>query len=224
MTALIAALLVLVMPYSGRASAARPQRVVTDIAGWTHPTKAVLRGAGVDLKRVELHRAGVYPVFFVSGPSIGPIVTAAFASRLAAANGWFALEIRHAVDPNDPSLVAPANESSILVDQIVVVTTDRAKQRVTVRRLLSDADVLRRVTKAIGFTPQTVDNGGETVHIRLVLDDVPAVPFAAPGFWTAAVIEDHADHVVTRQRYDVDASTGAIWAVDVDLHRTRVKG
>jgi hypothetical protein len=205
-------------------ASADADRVVTDIASWTHPTKAVFASSRATLRRVELHRGGTYPVFFVSGPSLGPVATRAFAAKLSAANGWWSSEIRHVTAAGLADVGQSASaEGDIDVDEVVVLTTKRAGRTVSVRPLLSADAALDRAAKALGAdAARSVVVNGERVSFTLMLESPPAVPFTAPGWWSVSLGEDHTDHRVTIRRVDVDASTGAVWEVD-PVEGTRTK-
>jgi hypothetical protein len=196
--------------------AASPDRVITDVAVWKHPTKDVLVGAHFHLERVEMHKGAVYPVFFVSGPAVA--VSPALGKALSAANGWWSSEIRHVTAEGLARLADPSAEGDIDVDQIIVLSTKRAKKTVTVHRLVSADQAVDRVAKAVKFDAyKPVVLGGEKITFSMIVDGAPILPFASSGSsgsWSVSVGENHPDHRVTLHRYEVDAVTGAVWEVD----------
>ena len=204
--------------------AAKPDRIITGIGGWTHPTKVVFAGTRLRLERVELHRQSLYPVFFVSGPPIGTVVNAAFTTRLSAANGWWSSEIRHVTDTGlDTIRSGGTSDGAIDVDEIAVITTKRSRRTAGLTLLLSAdraVDAVARSAKVGATRPVVV--GGEEVSMSLMIESPPVVPYATPGYWSVSVGENHPDHRVTLRRFDVNASTGAVWEVD-PVEGTRTK-
>ena len=85
-------------PGKGPLGYGAPTRVVTDLAAFHHPTRAVIDAEGLKLVRVELYRKGEYPVFFVEAEGAYPVrekggAFRAFAARLVEKNNGFACEL-----------------------------------------------------------------------------------------------------------------------------------
>jgi hypothetical protein len=105
-------------PGNGPLGYGTPSSVVTDMANFHHPTRAVIEEEGLRLVRIERYEKRNYPVFFVEASGPFPIrekadAFRAFAAKLVRKNGSFACELsigpkgdryqldRHAETPHD---------------------------------------------------------------------------------------------------------------------------
>ncbi|EFM11388.1 hypothetical protein PaecuDRAFT_1834 [Paenibacillus curdlanolyticus YK9] len=80
----------------------KKDRVITDIAGWEHPVKAILQDKPYELSEVELSQDGTYPTFYVHYPNGGALKdSAAFQQvlmKIGKANGYWDFTLKNEQD------------------------------------------------------------------------------------------------------------------------------